>query len=54
MSILVEIKPIEIQIYSTERPVADHRVINLDSFELKNIAEAVHNKTGLVVKPFSA
>ena len=52
MSVLVEIKPIEVQIYSTERPVADNRVINLDSSELKNIAKAVHIKTGLVVKPF--
>ena len=48
------VKPVEVQLYSTERPVADGRVVKLNSCELVHIAAQIQKATGLFVKAFSA
>ena len=53
INILRIVKPIEMQLYSTERPVADGRVIKLNASELELIAAQIQSETGLSVKAFS-
>lgn len=53
INVLRIVKPIEVQLYSTERPVADGRVVKLNASELEHIAAQIQKATGLFVNAFS-
>jgi wyosine [tRNA(Phe)-imidazoG37] synthetase (radical SAM superfamily) len=52
LSALAQIGPAEVQIYSTDRPVADAGVERVDPERLRAIARDVREHTGFVVRPF--
>ena len=54
LATLTEIKPVEVQIYSTDRPVAEAGVVKVPPSTLRRIAEEVKNRTGLRVKAYWA
>ncbi|MBN1485999.1 MAG: radical SAM protein [Anaerolineae bacterium] len=49
---LVRIQPRQVQIYSTDYPVPDSGVERVLPYVLERLAEAVHRRTGLEVKPY--
>lgn len=49
---VAEIRPRQVQIYSTDYPVAEESVERVPPFQLRRIAEEVSRRTGLDVRPF--
>jgi len=47
LAALAEIRPVHVQVYSTDRPVPDAGVERVPSAELRRIAEEVQRRTGL-------
>ena len=54
LAALTEIKPVEVQIYSTDRPVAEAGVEKVSPSTLRRIAEEIKNRTGLRAKAYWA
>jgi wyosine [tRNA(Phe)-imidazoG37] synthetase (radical SAM superfamily) len=53
LAAIQEIKPAAIQIYSTDRPVADSKVKMLSKAQLEELAKLVIEKTGILAQAFS-
>ena len=53
LTAIKEIKPAAIQIYSTDRPVADSKIKMLSKYQLEELARAVCQKTGILTQAYS-
>jgi len=53
LTAIKEIKPAAIQIYSTDRPVADTKVKMLSKEQLEEIAKTIRQKTGILTQAYS-
>lgn len=53
LAVIKDIKPAAIQIYSTDRPVADSKVKMLSKAQLEELAKLVIEKTGILTQAYS-
>ena len=49
---LITLQPTRVQIYSTDYPVPDEGVERVPPYKLQQIAEQVHERTGLIITPY--
>ena len=52
MASLAALQPSHVQIYSTDYPVPDEGVERVPPYKLQQIAEQVHERTGLTITPY--